>query len=169
MRLRPAATADIEAIMAVHQASVNLLCARAYSPAQIVAWTGRHGSPASRLRWADKIQGDAVWVAVEHGAVCGFAHWRWVASEVPRCYLNALYLDPNVVGRGVGAQLIGKLVDQCRAERVAVVATHATANAVDFYERMGFTASGEVLLVDMDGVGIESYPMTRVVETGSYD
>jgi predicted GNAT family N-acyltransferase len=46
-------------------------------------------------------------------------------------------------GRGVGAALLGALLDQARAQGYPAVELHAQTHAIPFYEKFGFAAYGE--------------------------
>lgn len=56
-------------------------------------------------------------VAAENGALAGFAihHWHdstWVAT--PDCYLEDLYVDETIRGKGIGRALLDDLVTICK-------------------------------------------------------
>ncbi len=49
-------------------------------------------------------------------------------------------------GRGVGAALLQTLLEQARHKGLHEVFLHAQTQAIGFYERLGFTAEGEVFM-----------------------
>ena len=160
-RIRRAFTEDIDAIVGVHRASVTELCATSYNVEQIFAWTSKHSTDAGKQRWADKIQKEFVWVLEIEGMICGFAHFRLLSEPHPSGYLNALYLAPSVAGHGYGKQILDTIENECLHRQISRVQTHATKNALSFYKRMGFKQTGEVYVVSMSGVGVESFPMEK--------
>lgn len=62
-------------------------------------------------------------------------------------------------GRGVGRRLVAFLVALARERGLARLTLHAQLQAVPFYEKMGFTASGEVF----DEAGIPHRTMNMAV------
>jgi len=148
-------------MVGVHRASVTELCAKDYNAEQISAWTGKHSTDAGKQRWVDKIQSDLVWVLEIEGTIRGFAHFRLLSEPYLSGYLNALYLAPAVAGLGYGRQMLNTIEDECLYRNINHVQTHATKNAFSFYKRMGFKQNGEIYVVHMSGVGVESFPMEK--------
>ena len=86
-------------------------------------------------------------VAEEHGRLLGFASsspfrarhaYRWTVE-------TGIYLSPGAVGRGLGRQLLSRLVDTLEAQGyVAAIGAIALPNeaSVALHERLGFTHNG---------------------------
>ncbi len=82
-------------------------------------------------------------VAIDEGKIIGMgANYtiRKIAST--KCYMEDLIVDDSYRGKGIGGQLIQKLIDSARAEGARslefMTATHRT-DAHRFYEKLGFT------------------------------
>jgi putative acetyltransferase len=76
-----------------------------------------------------------VWVAELDGGVVG-----WGAIRIDR--LEGLYAAPEFAGQGVGAGLLGMLEELMRDRGFPSVHAEASTNALDFYLRRGYRATG---------------------------
>lgn len=92
------------------------------------------------LVWSgEAIAGGRVRVAVEDGAVVGFA------TTVPcdgGLELEDLFVDPDGMRRGVGRRLVEDLLDAARADGVQTVWVTANPHAMAFYTAVGFRPDG---------------------------
>ncbi len=89
---------------------------------------------------AEQIRAGAVRVAEQDGVIVGFA--VLLAPVAGGCELDGLFVEPSRMRGGVGRRLIGDakgIARQRGATRIDVV---ANPQAVAFYERVGFRASG---------------------------
>lgn len=75
----------------------------------------------------------------------------------PECKIGRMAVMPAWRGRGVGAALLDRLLDQARALGYRAVELHAQADAVAFYERHGFRAYGD----EFEEAGIRHRHMRR--------
>jgi GNAT superfamily N-acetyltransferase len=81
-------------------------------------------------------------LAVLDGAAVGLVHWlfhRSTWSEADICYLQDLFVAPEIRGRGVGEALIAHVYEQARAAGIAEVywLTHETnTTAMKLYDRV---------------------------------
>jgi ferredoxin/GNAT superfamily N-acetyltransferase len=59
-------------------------------------------------------------------------------------HISMLYIDSARANRGLGSRLIARAASRCvaAAPKVRYMTVHATDDALDFYERVGFTRSG---------------------------
>ncbi len=81
-------------------------------------------------------------VVAERGdALLGFYR---LAGEAPVAELADLFVDPTVIGRGIGATLLADAVDRARALGVSRLVIDADPNAAGFYVRMGARRVGSV-------------------------
>ena len=58
--------------------------------------------------------------------------------------LDGVYVDPEVMGTGVGRLLFDDAVARARAQGLGALETTANANTRDFYAAMGFVPVGEM-------------------------
>jgi len=86
------------------------------------------------------IRSGAVRVAEQDGAIVGFSALLDPGSGA--CELDALFVEPDWMGTGVGRRLIDdarRIAREHGATRIDVI---ANPQAVAFYDRLGFTTSG---------------------------
>jgi ribosomal protein S18 acetylase RimI-like enzyme len=83
-------------------------------------------------------------VAVDaSGAIIGFSV---VLEARPGVWeLDDLFVEPELMRRGVGRTLVVDLVERGRAAGVRRLEVTANPHALGFYERMGFLATGEIV------------------------
>lgn len=88
---------------------------------------------------------DPVWwayVAENGGGICGFALYyiRYSTWKGQRLYLEDIYVEPSMRGRGVGAMLFEKLVETGREKGFHGMVWQAlewNEQALDFYRKYG--------------------------------
>ena len=72
-------------------------------------------------------------------------HWMDIKPE--RAYLLNFYTAPEGRGHGYAKQLLQTALDLCRARGVGVVTLHASPYGRPIYEKFGFKASTEMMLL----------------------
>jgi GNAT superfamily N-acetyltransferase len=110
-----------------------------------------------------------MWIAEADGVVAGFCR-TGPADEDPdlgpaAAEVYGLYVDPSLIGTGLGRQLFARAVTDLRDRGhfpVCVYAYEPNGKAIVFYERAGFRADGVTRLDDQDGTGV---PEIRLVLT----
>lgn len=90
--------------------------------------------------------------ALEQRGQLGYAHEIVYIAGVPAGmietkgvdHISMLYIHPSYANRGIGSRLIARAAFRCALAdpKVKFMTVHATDDAVDFYERVGFTRSG---------------------------
>jgi len=75
----------------------------------------------------------------------------------PHWYLAMLGTDPTHQGKGVGAALMAPILARCDAEGTPAYLESSKADNVPYYERHGFTVTGQIDLPD----GPPLWPMWR--------
>lgn len=150
MTIRRATTHDADAIARVHARSWPFAYAGLLPDeviAQVVDGRARRASRLAELM-ADPSSPQRVWVATHEGAVVGMAIWGPSHDEDATdqtADVEAIYLDPDVVGQGIGRRLFERLVADVRSQGF----TDATLWVLDsnrrarrFYEAAGWHADG---------------------------
>ena len=78
----------------------------------------------------------------DDGTVAGFAVVLPPVDGV--CELDAIFVEPEVMGTGVGRALMEDAADRARGWGATAIEVVANPDAVGFYERSGFTRGSEV-------------------------
>jgi GNAT superfamily N-acetyltransferase len=81
-------------------------------------------------------------VAHDGGSVVGFA--VLLAPVDGSCELDAIFVEPDRMGTGIGRMLIDDAVERARGWSALRIEVVANPDAVDFYERLGFAGNDEV-------------------------
>lgn len=71
-----------------------------------------------------------------------------VHPEEPHWYLAVIGSDPTVRGQGFGQVLMRSRLDRCDAEYCPAYLESTKLENVPYYERFGFTVTGEIVLPD---------------------
>ena len=80
-------------------------------------------------------------VATDGGKMIGVVQ---IVASGKRCDLEKLFVDPDAIGRGVGARLFRWAQERSRALSAEVLVVEADPGAVPFYRRMGCHDAGRV-------------------------
>lgn len=65
--------------------------------------------------------------------------------------LEALFISPNLIGRGVGQNLFERATSWAKANGYRYLQTTADPNAVGFYQKQGFEKIGEISSMSIPG------------------
>jgi L-amino acid N-acyltransferase YncA len=153
-RIRRATAADARGIAEVHVG----LWRHAYRGLLPDGFLDRLSVDEREASWREAFRdrGAAVFVAEEEGRVIGFASFgpsrdRDAGPEVGE--IPAIYVDPTVVGAGVGRALLDAAIEAMREagyRRATLWVLEANAHARRFYERAGWRWDGTVSRHDFD-------------------
>ena len=152
--VRRARREDDEAIGRTHVASIRELCRAHYRPEEIEAWAAPRGTGF----YVEAIERKEFYVAEDGEEIIGFATLNPAGGEV-----EAVYVHPKAVRRGVGRKLLSTLEARAREGGLESLHLCASLNAVEFYERAGF-ARGEPTAHRLPGgVEIACVRMTKAL------
>jgi uncharacterized cupin superfamily protein/GNAT superfamily N-acetyltransferase len=161
VRIRRARLADAAAIHEAHMTSIQQSCARDYTSAQIEAWGRRPFDPE---KLGGSIANHFVWVVETQHGIQGFLDFVDKVESGERVgWLYAMYLTPQVQGRGVAKELLRLVERTARHINVKAISCQATRTAFRFYESQGFRRTGEEVPHMVRGVAIPSIPMTKTL------
>jgi putative acetyltransferase len=132
--IRPMLDTDATAMHVIHGRAVRQSCAPMLSPKIVEAWL-RDRSPEGYLR-ARNDGGENFLIAERRGLRAGFASWRG-------SWLEALFVDPDHQGTGVGQALFDACDEAAEAQNMFLSDLNATLNARSFYEAAGFRVMEE--------------------------
>jgi phosphinothricin acetyltransferase len=135
--VRPAAREDLPAIMGIYNWAVNQTFAtidsEPLSKEEAETW------------YDDQARRNALVVAEDDTGVIGWARlfpWRQRGFDIVE---DLVYVDPTQQGRGIGKELLGRLVDEARELGYrTIVASVATDNAAGLrlHTKLGFEVVG---------------------------
>ncbi|AGA89655.1 sortase-like acyltransferase [Thioflavicoccus mobilis 8321] len=128
MKIRKAVPTDAVEICALHKASIREVCSQAYPEAQIRIWV-EPLEPDSYLSAMERFE----FYVAEQDGILGFSMLNVEGAE-----LNAIYVHPDAIGRGVGRKLLDFSERLAKRMSVRSLKLKATLNAVGFYEACGF-------------------------------
>ena len=160
--IRRAALQDARGIHEAHMTSILEVCSNEHSPEEIEVWGKRPYDAEARIK---SIQEDLVWVVEDHGVIQGYAcvvRKEW--NGVKRARLMALYLTPNVLGHGVGKDLLQLALRQIQLEGMSEISLLSTLNAHSFYLKHGFVDTGAEQLMPMGSGKVRAIPMMKVLK-----
>ena len=141
LEIRPAAEADLPAITGIYEHAVlHGTATFELIPPDLAEMTRRHRALSDN--------GFPYFAAALDGRVVGFAY---AGPYRPRpayrfTVENSVYLDPAMHRRGIGAQLLHRLIADCEArghrQMIAVIGDSANAGSIGVHTRMGFQMIG---------------------------
>jgi putative acetyltransferase len=116
-------------VATLHRSSILGLCAQHYSVVQLSGWTDALRPEA----YAVLLASHEFLVAEKDGVLLGFG-----ILDLSDSLINAIYVSPKVVRRGVGRRLLEAMETIARVEGVLRLQLSSTLNAVPFYEIFGY-------------------------------
>ncbi len=154
LKIRRARQEDCHSIGSVHAAAVRAISTALYTPDEIQAWA----VPRKPESYEESIRSKDFFVADEDGAILGFGVLNQEIAEV-----EAVYVSPGAVRRGIGLELLRKLEERARAQGIQQLSLNASLNAVPFYEKAGYVAQQRAKYRLLTGVEIACVPMLKAV------
>lgn len=134
--IRPAVDADLDAILAIHNAAIR---------DSLAIWTDIEADRADRERWlaAHEVSGHPVIVAEVDGAVAGFAAYsQWRERPGYRFTVeNSVYVADAYQRQGIARELMVELIALARAAGIHVMIAGVEAGntaSIALHESLGF-------------------------------
>jgi HAD superfamily hydrolase (TIGR01509 family) len=157
--IRRARPDDACGIHMAHMRSILETCAKDYSEEQISAWGRRRYNAEERLR---TIQEDLIWVVEFKNVIHGYGHVAVSKGTGGRCVdIDALYLTPDVAGRGIGRTLMTAMEAAARNLGSCEIELLSTRSALSFYKRIGYEQVGSETQVRIGGVPIPCFVLKK--------
>ncbi len=150
--VRRAREVDCEAIWRVHARAIREIAESHYTSEEVAAWA----SPRKPEHYVESIRDKEFYVAEENGVVIGFGTLNQMQSEI-----EAVYVSPEVVRRGVGGAILQKLEERARDLSIKSLKMDASLNAVPFYKSAGYESQKEMKHRLASGVEIGCLLMTK--------
>ncbi len=151
MQFRTGTIDDVATLWALRTRCVRETCSSHYPPEVIAPWSASP-PPSQYARLLG--QGGCVVAEDGQGGLLGFGVFDADANEV-----DALFVDPDHGGQGIGQALMQRLLAMADREREVVLS--ASLNAVPFYQRHGFVSVREEAYAHPSGVALASVSMRR--------
>jgi N-acetylglutamate synthase-like GNAT family acetyltransferase len=102
----------------------------------------------------DEVIPSRMTVAEAEGRVVAVAT---LEGEPPEGELGSLFVDPDMIGKGVGRRLLQHMLETARGVGIRTVVLDADPNAEPFYEAMGFVRVGVVPSGSIPGRTLNRY------------
>ena len=83
-----------------------------------------------------------IYVAILDNVPVGFCA---ISIEDKRASVEHMWVLPEYMGKGIGAELFQHMLSKCREMRVMVLEIESDPNAQGFYEHMGAKKTGEAI------------------------
>jgi len=156
---RRAKLGDAEQICQVHIASVRELCKSDYTPEQIEAWVGT--LKPERHRQAIENQNKIIFVAEIDGTIAGF-------SELFESEVNAVYVHPSYVRKGVGKLLLNVIEKEAIAHHINPLQLSSSTNAKPFYQACGYQVIEYSFHILRSGLKIPCVRMKKLIQDSTF-
>ena len=134
MKIRKALDADKKNISRLHISSITRLCSKHYTHEQLNAWTSVLTPSVYDQALKEKV------FLVAHDSTQDLTGLGIL--DLQNAEISAIYIHPDAVGKGVGAELLNKLEEIARNSNIAKIAVHSTLNAKGFYLKHGYSDHG---------------------------
>ena len=131
--LRPVRASDLEAIVAMQEASIMALGAPVYGEAKARAWA-RLGHQFRH----DLLGEGGFWVAEQDRRLVGVGGWSPDGLEADLAWIRYLFVHPQATRRGIGRRLIERAEHSACAVDRPRLRVWSSLNAVGFYRTLGF-------------------------------
>jgi len=167
MELRSATVADVPAIQSIYAHHVlHGLASFEIEPPSVAEMRSRFESITGG--------GHPYLVATDGGTLLGYAYASVYRARPGYRYTveDSVYVSPAVIGRGIGRQLMTRLIDACEhrgyRQMLAVIGDSANTASIQLHRACGFIHSGTLRSVGLKfGRWIDSVIMQR--ELGESD
>jgi len=154
--IRRSLPSDLAAIERIYRDSIRSLGPSAYSPAQVVAWSG---FADDRQAFRDWIATATTFVALDEDRPIGFGGLQSSGR------IASLFVAPDAMRRGVGTQLLEHLLAEARGRGFRVVTAHASDFSRPLFARYGFSVT-DVEHTTVGGVEFSRYAMQSGSDAG---
>lgn len=157
--IRKALPEDAFAIHEAHMRSIQELCSKDYTEAEIKAWGHRPYNEEHRLF---AITNQIVYVVVINDSIGGYAQLRFYTdNNVKKAHVMGLYLTSLASGKNLGTQALQKLISEAYAFGVQQITLESTLTSKAFYLKNGFEDKGAIETISINGEAIRCIPMAR--------
>lgn len=129
LTIRSYVPADIDALIALYQASIREIACKDYTSSQILAWAP---DLIDRAAWLNKRASRPTWIAEADGHIAGFTDME------DNGHIDMMYVHPAYQGQGVASTLLETVETAAAKANLTQLHTEASITARPFFERRGF-------------------------------
>ena len=152
-RVRKACADDAVAAWEIRNAAILSQCQGHYRPESLAIWTDG-GITEQFIQFVV----EQLYVATVNDAVVGTG---MIDCNTGR--LDAIFVRPDMMGRGIGKQMVSFLEDIGRAAGLTQLTLDSTLNAAEFYRSCGFVGEAIGRYRSPRGVTLDCVPMTKAL------
>jgi GNAT superfamily N-acetyltransferase len=153
MLIRRAIDTDAAAIRQIHRAAILEICSRDYPAETVAAWA----CGSSEARFVQRIAEQSFWVAIEQQQIVAFG-----SVHVQGAKLEALFLAPAAVGRGLAGQLLRHLENIAIDSGIATLHLDSSLSGLAFYRKHGYDVQpGDGSIKLASGMLVDGIPMLK--------
>ncbi len=135
--------------------AIRETCVSHYTPEEIAAWA----TPRHPEFYVEAILHKEFCVAQEGGVIVGFGTLNQENGEV-----EAVYVCPSAIRRGIGFQILGVLEEKARVLKMKDLYLKVSLNAIAFYESAGYRRREEAKHRLQSGVEIPCVVMKKELQ-----
>jgi len=158
-RIRKACADDAAAAWEIRNAAILSQCKGHYPPESLAIWT--NGEITERFI---QFVVEQLYVATVNDAVVGTG---MIDCNTGR--LDAIFVRPDMMGHGIGKQMVSFLEDIGRAAGLTKLTLDSTLNAPGFYRSCGFVGEAIGIYQSPRGITLDCIPMTKVLPSPPSD
>jgi GNAT superfamily N-acetyltransferase len=156
-RIRKARANDAAAAWEIRNAAILSRCQGHYPPESLAIWTN------------GAITEEFIQFVVEHFyvATAGDAVVATGMIDPNTGRLDAIFVRPDMMRRGIGKQMVSFLEDIARAAGLTKLTLDSTLDAAEFYRSCGFVGDAIGIYQSPRGIALDCIPMTRVLRSST--
>lgn len=157
--IRRALPEDAFGIHEAHMKSIQELCSKDYTEAEIKAWGHRPYNEEHRLF---AITNHIVYIVEINDSIEGYAQLKFYNdNDIKKAHVMGLYLTSRTSGKNLGTQSLQKLLAEAQKNGVQQVTLESTLTSKVFYLKNGFSEKGSIETISINGQEIRCIPMSR--------
>jgi putative acetyltransferase len=161
--IRPIAESDVATARALHARSFATLARDHHTDAQIAA----HTALILEASYRHELLSNNLLVAEDAGRRV-VATAGWCPADAPEtARIRKVFVEPALAGRGLGARLVREAEAQARLADFVQFVVRANANAVGFYERLGYRSVRNGVIPVREGIELPVVFMEKMRHAGS--
>ena len=155
--IRRANYQDAKGIHLAHMRSIQEICSKDHSAAEIQARGTRPYPEDIRL---NAIKNDFVWIIEHDNSIQGYGHLGiYEKDNINYGHILGLYLTPLTKGKSFGKNIFDKMMEVCKSKMIKVITLESTITAHKFYLSLGFVNNGPEISIKINETPVRCYPM----------